>query len=172
MSALKIHCTLGLHFFVTPQFTIVNAPIYAVETQTLRCWQVRDGLSSAFNWKMKKRRRFVNTIAPWPMLVRQSLRNLQRCGVFITAFTSKKMKDDDKKSLFRNGQLIQHIFIEHLEKMCLIANHCMRWRCNFKRLSQNGGRTDFLKNLRTSLLKVHKIEIFLASILKFVLFLY
>jgi hypothetical protein len=58
---------------------------------------VRDGLSSAFNWEMKKRRRFVNTIAPWPMLVRQSLRNLQRCGAFIPAFTSKKMKDDGQK---------------------------------------------------------------------------
>jgi hypothetical protein len=48
---------------------------------------------------MKKRRRFVNTSAPWPMLVRQSLSNLQRCGAFITAFTSKKMKDDDQKKV-------------------------------------------------------------------------
>jgi hypothetical protein len=35
-------------------------------------------------------RRFVNTIAPWPVPVRQSLHNLQRRGAFIAAFLSEK----------------------------------------------------------------------------------
>jgi hypothetical protein len=53
-------------------------------------WQVPNGLCSAFgNWKMQKWRRFLNTITPWPMLVRQYLRNLQKWGAFIVAFTSK-----------------------------------------------------------------------------------
>jgi hypothetical protein len=52
------------------------------------------------------------------MSVRQSLRNLQRYGEFIAAFTSKK-KDDDQKSLFHNWQLIQNFFIAHL-----FANPC------------------------------------------------
>jgi hypothetical protein len=33
---------------------------------------------------------FFVTIAPWQMPVRHSLRNLQRCGAFIAAFTSEK----------------------------------------------------------------------------------
>jgi hypothetical protein len=33
---------------------------------------------------------FFNTVAPWPMPVRQSLRNLQGRGEFIAAFTSEK----------------------------------------------------------------------------------
>ncbi len=35
--------------------------------------------------------------------------------------------------------------------MCLIANYCTRWPPNFKGLSQDGVRADFLKNLRASL---------------------
>ncbi len=34
---------------------------------------------------------------------------------------------------------------------CLIANYCTRWCCNFKGLSQDGGRAEFSKNLRASL---------------------
>jgi hypothetical protein len=35
---------------------------------------------------------------------------------------------------------------------CLIANYCTRWRRNFKGLSHDGGRSDFIsKNLRASL---------------------
>jgi hypothetical protein len=34
---------------------------------------------------------------------------------------------------------------------CLIANYCMRWHCNFKGLSQDGGQSDSSKNLRASL---------------------
>jgi hypothetical protein len=42
---------------------------------------VRNGLCSVFgNWKIKKWRRFVHTIAPWKMTVRHSLRNLQKWG--------------------------------------------------------------------------------------------
>ena len=49
------------------QFTTVNAPIQTFETQPLRNWQVRNGpCSPCGNCKMKKWRRFVNTIAPWP----------------------------------------------------------------------------------------------------------
>jgi hypothetical protein len=52
-----------------------------------------NGLCCAFgNWKINKWRRFVNTIAPWPMPVRQSLRNLPRCGAFISAYTSENLK--------------------------------------------------------------------------------
>jgi hypothetical protein len=38
---------------------------------------------------MKKWRRFVNTVAPWAVPVRQSLHILQRCGAFIAAFTNE-----------------------------------------------------------------------------------
>jgi hypothetical protein len=64
------HCVLGLIFFFIPQLTIVNVPILASETQPLRNWHVCNGLCSAFG-KMKKWRRFVNTIAPWPTPLRQ-----------------------------------------------------------------------------------------------------
>jgi hypothetical protein len=48
------------------------------------------------SWKMKKRKRFVNTIAPGPMPVRY-VRNLQRCGAFIEALTNEKLKMTFKK---------------------------------------------------------------------------
>jgi hypothetical protein len=47
-------------------------------------------------------RRFVNTIAHWPMPVRQFLCNLQMCGAFIAAFTSEKRWMTIKKSLFHH----------------------------------------------------------------------
>jgi hypothetical protein len=48
-----------------------------------------NGLCSAFgNWKTMN----VNTIGLWQMLVRQPLRNLQRWGAFIAAFTSERYK--------------------------------------------------------------------------------
>jgi hypothetical protein len=115
-------------------------------------------------WKMKKLRCF-NTIAPWPMLVRQSLYNLQRCGAFIVAFKSEKLNISIKKSLFRNWQVIPNFFIAHLAILvrckskgtsrsgvrliaqlairCLSANYCTSWRCNFKGLSQDGGHEIF-----------------------------
>jgi hypothetical protein len=56
-------------------------------------YRVRNGPWSAFgNWKMKKMvvlRHLMNTIVPWPMPVRQSLRNLQRRGAFNGAFKVK-----------------------------------------------------------------------------------
>jgi hypothetical protein len=73
----------------------------------------------------------------------------------------------------------------------IIPNFCMRERCNFKRALRGGGPGGFvLKSLSLTFewrpiewnyfqpdpsrwtvpLKVHKIEVFLASILKFVLF--
>jgi hypothetical protein len=65
MSAVKIYCALGLNFFSNPQIAIVIAPFQASETHPLRNWQLRNGLVPPFgNWKMKKWRRFVNTIAP------------------------------------------------------------------------------------------------------------
>jgi hypothetical protein len=66
---------------------------------------------SAFgNRKIKKWRCFVNTIVPWQMPVRHSLRNLQSCAAFIAAFTTEEQL---KKSLFRNWQLIPNIFSAH-----------------------------------------------------------
>jgi hypothetical protein len=41
------------------------------------------------NWKIQKLRRFVNSIAPWPIPERQSLCNLQMRRAFIGDFTSK-----------------------------------------------------------------------------------
>ncbi len=35
---------------------------------------------------------------------------------------------------------------------CLIANYCTSWHCKFEELSQDGGRADFSKNLRASLI--------------------
>jgi hypothetical protein len=58
---------------------------------------VSNGLCFAFgNWKMKKWKRFVNIVVPWPMPVRWSLSNLERCGAFIAAFTSEKLKTTTK----------------------------------------------------------------------------
>jgi hypothetical protein len=57
---------------------------------------------------------FCNTIAPFPMPLSQSLHNLQRCGAFITAFITEKLKMTIKKSLFRNWQSIPNFFIAHL----------------------------------------------------------
>jgi hypothetical protein len=54
------------------------------------CAMVNGHCSAFGNWKIKKRRCFVNTIASWQMPVRHSLRNLQRCRAFIAAFTSEK----------------------------------------------------------------------------------
>jgi hypothetical protein len=52
-------------------------------------------------WQLenKEMEAFINTIAPWPIPVRQSLRNLQMCGAFTAALTSKKIKDDDLKKV-------------------------------------------------------------------------
>jgi hypothetical protein len=70
---------------------------------------VRYGLRSAFgNWKIKKLRRFENTIAPWPVPVRQSSHNLQRRGAFITAFKSEKRWMKIKNRFFRNWKFIQN----------------------------------------------------------------
>jgi hypothetical protein len=102
MSAVKIHCTLGLNLFF-------HSAIYkrkrASKAQPLCNEQVRNRLCSTFgNWKMKKCRLFVS-IVPWPLPERQSLRNLQKCGAFIAAFTSEKRWMTIKKCLFRNWQL-------------------------------------------------------------------
>jgi hypothetical protein len=43
------------------------------------------------------------------------------------------------------------IFIPALAICFQIANSCIKWRCNFKGLSQQRGRADFSKNLRASL---------------------
>ncbi len=68
---------------------------------------MRNCLCSTFgNWKIKKLRRFVNSIAPLQEPARQSLHTLQRRGAFIAAFTSEKWWMTIKKSLFRNWQLI------------------------------------------------------------------
>jgi hypothetical protein len=53
---------------------------------------------------------YSNTIAPWQMSVRHTLRNLQRCGAFIAAFTSEKHWMIIKKS----WQLIPYIFSIYL----------------------------------------------------------
>jgi hypothetical protein len=73
-------------------------------------------VSAYGNWKIKNKkwRFFVNTIAPWQMPVRHTLRNLQRCGAFIAAFTSEKHWVIIKKSLFGNWQLIPYISSIHL----------------------------------------------------------
>jgi hypothetical protein len=79
--------------FLFFHFAIYNCKCayLTLETQPLLNLQVRNGLCSVFgNGKMKKWRRFVNTILPLPMLVRQSLHNLQRRGAFIATFTSEK----------------------------------------------------------------------------------
>jgi hypothetical protein len=81
------------------------------------------------------------------------LRNLQMCRAFIAALTSEKRLIAIKKRLFRNWQLITNFFIAHLPIFvpcknkgagkCLIANYCLRWRCNFKGSQRMGdGRTD------------------------------
>jgi hypothetical protein len=95
---------------------------------------------------------FVNTILPWPMPMRQSLCNLQK---------------DNKKVLFRKGQLIPNFFIVHLpilvrcktkgafRALCALLRNwqlganCqllyVMWRLNFKGLSQYRGGGFFLK---------------------------
>ncbi len=113
---------------------------------------------------MKKWRHFVNTIAPWPMSIWQSLRNLQWCRAFFTAFTSEKWKRWSKKvySTFDSWYQIFSLRIcqslynvkqkqsrsgvhltAQLAMRCLNANYCTRWRHNFKGLSQDVGWADF-----------------------------
>jgi hypothetical protein len=71
---------------------------------------VRKGLCSAFgNCKW----RFVNTIAPWQTQVRHFLRNSQRYGAFIAAFTSEK-RWMTIKNKFRNWKFLPNIFSAHL----------------------------------------------------------
>jgi hypothetical protein len=51
---------------------------------------------------MKKWRHFVNTIAPWPVPVRQSLQNLQ--GAEHSSWLLQvKNEDDNQKKLIANG---------------------------------------------------------------------
>jgi hypothetical protein len=97
---VKIHCTLGLIFFHLPN------------------WPVRNGLCSAFGiWKMKKWRHFVNAF----LSVRQSLRNLKRCGAFIAVFTSEKQKTTIKKKFIPrlDWLLILNFFIAHFPILVL-----------------------------------------------------
>jgi hypothetical protein len=63
------------------------------------------------NWKIKKWRRFFNTITHWSMPVRQFLRSLQTCGDFIPAFISEKQWMTIKKSFFHNWPLMLNFFI-------------------------------------------------------------
>jgi hypothetical protein len=58
--------------------------------------------------------RFDNTIAHWSKPERQLLRDLQRCGAFIAAFTSEKRWMTIKKSLFRHWPLIPNFFYAYL----------------------------------------------------------
>jgi hypothetical protein len=68
-----------------------------------------------------KLRRFLNTIAPRPVPVRQSLHNLQRRGAFIAAFTRENRWMTIKKRLFRIPQLA--IDTEFFHRT--FANPCM-----------------------------------------------
>ncbi len=51
----------------------------------------------------------------------------------------------------RMGKLSEMNFIPALAIRFRITNSCIRWRGIFKRLSQDGGRADFSKNLLASL---------------------
>jgi hypothetical protein len=84
----------------------------------------------------------------YPNAVKQSLRNLQRDGAFIAAFTSEKKVYSSLA--IDSGFFLQLIFQslydekenaqpEQCAIMCLIAKYCTRWRCNFKGLLQDGG---------------------------------
>jgi hypothetical protein len=154
---------LDYNFFFIPQFTNVNSPS---KTQPLCNWLVRKGLCSAFgNCKMKKWMRFVNAIAPWPIPVRQFLRNLQRCGVFPVkneGWWAKKFNSKfaiDSKSFypaFANPwrSLSGVRLTAQLANRCLIANYCPRLRdsaVTFKVSHRMGGGRIFLTNLLASL---------------------
>jgi hypothetical protein len=72
-------------------FYNLQPSIYTSKIQPISNWQVRNGLCFTFiTWKTKKLRRFDNITAHWSMPVRQFLHNLQTCGAFLAAFTSKK----------------------------------------------------------------------------------
>ncbi len=125
-------------------------------------WQVHYGLCSASgNWKKKKLRHFVNTIAQFT----------NACSIH-SGFYQWKMIDDNKKSLFRIWTLKPNFFhsayvnsctmlnqrrswscvrlTAHLAIKCLMANYFTRWCWIFKGLSHDVGRGIFLKNLRNT----------------------
>ncbi len=57
-------------------------------------------------------------------------------------------KPPDRNAAYPYRSMYFHF---HVTICFQIANSCTRWRCNFKGLSQHGGRADFSKNLRASL---------------------
>ncbi len=160
MLAVKIQCTLGWNLlFLSTVYNCkcaylsfknsTHPQLASVQWTLFRLWQLENEEMEAF----------VNTIAPWPMPIRPSLRSLQKCGAFIPTFTSEKWKMSIKKSLFRNCKLIQNFFhcafanpctmenqrrsrrcvhltaqlaIRQLRCRCLIAHYWMRWHCKFK----------------------------------------
>jgi hypothetical protein len=71
-----------------PQFTMENALCFAL------LWNLTPPQLASAQWSLFRLRQLeneemeavFNTIVPWPMLVRQSLRNSQRCGSFIVGF--------------------------------------------------------------------------------------
>jgi hypothetical protein len=92
---------------------------------------------------IRKLSRFVNTIAPLPVPVRQSLHNLQRRGAFIAAFTSEKRWMTIKINLFRNWQLILNFFIAKFANPCTMYNQRRSW--SFRALKGWGTGRFFLK---------------------------
>ncbi len=99
-------------------------------------------------------------------IAERSLCRCQYCGEFIVPLPTEHNNILGLKCSLRQIQIClshscQQLYAvnkRQLKEMCAllaicfqIANSRTRWRCNFKGLSQHGGRADFSQNLRASI---------------------
>jgi hypothetical protein len=150
---VKIHYALGLNLFF-------HSAIYNCKCAYLSFGNSTPPQFASAQWSLLRLWQLENEEmeAAWQVPVKQSLRNLQRCGSTIATFPSEKRKMTIKKSFFCNWQLIQNIFIAYLTILlpvlcqtkdaqlairCLNTNYCTRLL--MEGLSKDVGRADFFK---------------------------
>jgi hypothetical protein len=83
-------------------------------------------------------RRLAYTIVHNSLRLPIALAKLLEFGIFFTGHFPIHVQCKTKGC--RSGVRL----IAQLEIRCLIVDYCMRWRCKFKGLSQDGGRADFM----------------------------
>ncbi len=74
--------------------------------------------------------------------------------------------NDSFCAIYKDAELSLTALTARLAIRCIIVNYCTRWRCNFKGLSQEGGRADlFQKNSAPlSLMTTYRMIILAGSI--------